>query len=209
MFARKNFSRSGGLTITGIEQVIQSSTDFWTARIAFSIRRPEEVLLYRSLQAQNWGRSGEWIIPVCQTGIPADPPAYDVSWSDDWAEDFSIGPPPPIIPPGEGGLVTVAGLIGARSFTVGFEDPAFTPLPGMYFSIGNRLYLIGTVTPAGTRAFALTFAPGLRVAAPINTVVEFTSARCLMRLAEDDAGQMDLDMLRFADIQLNFVEIPA
>jgi hypothetical protein len=80
----------------------------------------------------------------------------------------------------------------------------------MYFTIGNRLYLIGTVSTTGfPRRFTVTFAPGLRVDADIDDVVEFSNARCLMRLASDNEGQMDLDWLRFSDLQLNFVEVPA
>jgi hypothetical protein len=121
MFARRSLSKSGGQTISGVEQVVQSATDFWAAKV-----------------------------------------------------------------------------------------PTFVPLPGMFFSIDNRLYLIGTVTYTGTvRTYTVTFAPGLRVDAATGTSIEFSSPRCLMRLAEDNIGDMDLDMLRFADITLSFVEVPA
>jgi hypothetical protein len=210
MFARRFLSRSGGQTITGVEQVVSSSSEYWIATIGFRIRNSAQILAYRALQAQQWGRAAQWIIPACpRIGVPAAPPAYDVSWSDDWADDFSTGPAPTIIPPGEGALVTALAAVGARSVTFKFADPAFTPQAGMFFSIGDRLYSIGTVTLVGTRTYTVTFAPSLRAAAPIDSVVEFTSPRCLMRLVEDNAGQLDLDMLRFSDQTLNFVEVPA
>lgn len=208
-FNRKNLSRSGGLTITGVEQVVQSSTDFWEARASVKIRKPTQVLAYRALQAQQWGRAAEWILPACPNPlVPAEPPPADYSWSDDWSEDFSIGPAPPIIPPGEGALVTVDADAGDRTLTFVFIDPTFTPQAGMFFSIGNRLYMIGTIGLVGTRTYTATFSPGLRVSAAIDDAVEFSSPRCLMRLTADNIGNMDLDMLRFSDITLSFVEVP-
>jgi hypothetical protein len=211
MFARRNLSRSGGLTITGIEQVVQSASDFWAATVHLGkIHSGSQILAYRALQAQNWGRAGEWIIPVCSSyGLPSELAAPDYSFSDDWSADFSIGPPPTTIPPAGGGLTTVLAARGARSITVGFEDPLMVPLPGMYFSIGNYLYVVATATSVGVRLYTITFAPGLRIAAPIETVVEFASPRCLMRLAQDNIGDLTLEQLRFSDITLNFVEVPA
>lgn len=208
MFARKLLSRSGGRTISGIEQVVQSSSEFWIASIGFKIRNGKQILAYRALQARQWGRAAEWIIPACpQPSVPLEPPLADYSWSDDWSEDFSIGPAPTIVPPGEGALITTLAARGARSVTMEFQDATFTPLPGMFFSIGDRLYSIGTVTPSGVRTFTVTFAPGLRAAAPVDAVVEFSSPRCLMRLATDDEGQLDLEQLRMSEQKLNFVEI--
>lgn len=208
MFARKSLSRSGGSTITGLEQVIQSSSDYWVATIGFRIRNSAQILAYRALQAQQWGRAAQWIIPACpQPGVPSSPPPADFSFSDDWSEDFSIGPPPSIVPPGEGALVTTIAARGARSLTFEFYDPSFIPKPGMFFSIGDRLYSIGTIALAAGRVFTATFSPGLRVAAAVDDAVEFSDPRCLMRLAEDNAGQLDLDQLRTSEQRLNFVEV--
>jgi hypothetical protein len=209
MFARKSLSRSGGNTITGLEQVIQSSSDYWTATIGFRIRNGAQILAFRAIQAQQWGRAAEWIVPACpQPGVPPSPPPADYSWSDDWSEDFSIGPAPTIIPPGEGALVTTLAARGARSIMFEFIDPSFIPKPGMYFSIGDRLYCIGTVGGAGSiRRYTATFSPGLRVAAAVDDAVEFSNPRCLMRLASDNEGQLDLDQLRTSEQRINFVEI--
>jgi hypothetical protein len=208
MFARKSFSRSGGNTVTGLEQVIASSSDYWVATIGFRIRKSSQILAYRALQAAQWGRAAEWIVPACpQPGVPVTPPPADYSWSDDWSEDFSIGPAPTIIPPGEGALVTTIAARGARSLTFEFIDPSFLPKPGMYFSIGNRLYCIATIDGAGSvRRYTATFSPGLRVAAAVDDAVEFSSPRCLMRLASDNEGQLDLEQLRISEQRVNFVE---
>jgi hypothetical protein len=208
MFARRFLSRSGGQTITGVEQVVASSSEYWIATIGFRIRNSAQILAYRALQARQWGRAAQWIIPACpQPGVPLSPPPADYSFSDDWSEDFSIGPPPTIVPPGEGALVTVLAARGARSITFQFQDPTFIPKVGMFFSIGDRLYSIGTLTPAGVRTYTATFAPGLRAAAPVDSIVEFSAPRCLMRLMEDSAGQLDLEQLRISEQRLNFIEV--
>jgi hypothetical protein len=69
MFSRRNLSRSGGLTISGTEQVVQSSSDFWEAEATIKIRSREQRLAFRAYQAQNWGRTGQWLIPVATQPI--------------------------------------------------------------------------------------------------------------------------------------------
>jgi hypothetical protein len=56
---RRNLSRSGGLTIFGTEQVVQSSSDFWAANVTLKVRKREQILAYRALQAQSlWSGHG-------------------------------------------------------------------------------------------------------------------------------------------------------
>ena len=210
MFARRNLSRSGGLSLSGIEQVVQSSSDFWEAQATLRIHRMPERLAYRALQAQNWGRAGEWVIPVCDPFyVSGGIPPADFSFDSSFDSSFALGSmAPPVIPSGVGGSIDVAALKGARTLDFEMIEHDLTPLPGQYFSIGDRLYLIGTVTNLAAHHYRITFAPGLRAAAPIDTAMEFSNPRCLMRLAQDNVGQMSLDLLRFADVQLSFVEVP-
>jgi hypothetical protein len=207
MFSRKNLSRSGGLTISGTEQVVQSSSDFWEAEATIKIRSKEQRLAFRAYQAQNWGRAGQWLIPVCDPAYPVITNVLEASFGPDFGPDFSS----PLTPTVET-FVTVARVTNAAA--KGDQVITFTmnapPLPGMYFSLGSRLYLIGSVTPSNTvRTYTANFAPKLRAATSIGATMEFANPRCLMRLAQDNIGQMNLDMLRFADVSLNFVEIPA
>jgi hypothetical protein len=210
MFARRNFSRSGGLTITGIEQVVQSFSDFWAATIAFKIRNSTQILAYRALQAQQWGRAAQWLIPACpHPGLPlGPPPPLDYSFDVDFAVDFSLeSMAPPALPPDTDALSDAAAALNARSLTFHMLDTRITPKPGMFFSIGDRLYMIGTIS--GGPAYSATFAPGLRAAAPSGTAMNFATPHCLMRLAQDNSGEMNLEQFRFADISLSFVEVPA
>lgn len=198
-FERRNLSRSGGQTLTGVEQVVQSSIDFWDAQVSVKVRKRKQANALRAYKAQNWGRAGEWLIPACGSGVQ-----LDASFGDDFGDDFSI-----LRSIDVRGFVDVAALKGATFLLFHMGNVAWIPEAGMYFSIGQRLYMIGTVsalTPPGS--YICTFAPSLRAAAGGGTVMEFSTPRCLMRLAEDNVGQMSLDMLRFADVSLHFVEVP-
>lgn len=212
MFARKNLSRSGGLTISGVEQVVQSSTDFWEAQIGLKIRTRQHRLAYRALMAQSFGRATEWIISTCDPfggGITAVP---DFSFDSSFDSSFALGgEAPAVIPSGVGGVTDVDADRGDRQLDFEIVEHDLAPVPGEYFSIGDRLYVIGTVGDPGTAAhhYRITFSPGLRADTAAGSTMEFSNTRCLMRLAQDNIGQMNLDMLRFADITLSFVEVPA
>jgi hypothetical protein len=211
MFARKNLSRSGGLTISGVEQVVQSSTDFWEAQIGLKIRTIKHRLAYRALMAQSFGRATEWIISACDPFAGGAAAVADFSFDSSFDSSFALGSDAPaFIPTGVGGVTDVDAVAGDRQLDFEIVEHELVPQPGQYFSIGDRLYVIGTVAGLGTaHHYRVTFAPGLRVDADAGSTMEFSNPRCLMRLAQDNIGQMNLDMLRFADITLSFVEVPA
>jgi hypothetical protein len=196
MFARRNLSRSGGLTLSGIEQVVQSSSDFWEASLTLKLRRYEQVKAYRAIQALNFGRSGEWLIPALG-GFE-----FELSFGDDFGDDFTSGTP------AISAHVTSAMGIGGRVLHFTMDNPIYVPHAGDYFGIGDRLYLIGAISGSGG-TYTVDHAPGLRIDALVGTMMNFSSPCCRMRLAQDNIGQMNLDLLRFADVSLSFVEIPS
>jgi hypothetical protein len=226
-FTRRNLSRSGGLTLSGIEQVVQSSSDFWAANVTVKIRKWDQILAYRALQAQSYGRATEWVIPVpisagifVQTRIVIRS-ATEASFSEEFSPEFTdddirttvINIPYPNIT----GTLSATALRGATSinFTMNasaLSNPSptknYVPVPGTYFSIGSRLYVLATVTKTGS-GYTGTFSPKLRSIANIGATIDFSKPKCLMRLAQDNIGQMNLDMLKFADVSLSFVEVPA
>jgi hypothetical protein len=238
-FTRRNMSRSGGLTLSGIEQVVQSSSDFWAANVTVKIRKWEQILAYRALQAQSYGRATEWIIPVpISAGIYAQTRFViqnypEASFSSEFSAEFMeddirttiLTVPYPHIT----GKVNATALRGATSLTFTMDNSAWVPVPGTYFSIGSRLYLMATVSgPVGAGAggggggsgggttgatasgvYTATFVPKVRATANVGSPIEFSQPKCLMRLAQDNIGQMNLDMLKFADVSLSFVEVPA
>lgn len=235
MFNRRNLSRSGGLTISGIEQVVQSSSDFWEAQATIKIRNRQQIFAYRAYQAQNFGRTGEWLIPVCDAPTTILTGGGGSTAGGGFSSGFSSGfsgggvataaGPTVITPVDITGRVNFTAAKGSNAINFRVGAPGFNPayptavvpwapVPGRFFSIGSRLYLIKTVSnapPLLAGNFIITFAPKLRFDAPALTTptMEFGRPACLMRLAQDDIGQLNLDMLRFSDVSLNFVEIPA
>jgi hypothetical protein len=210
MFARRSMSRSGGQTISGIDQIVSSSTDFWEAQIRVKIRRDYQRLAFRALMARSNGRASHWLIPVCAES--ADIGAFDQGFS----SGFQVIGSDRIVNATTASVLTAAAA-GSRSLVIRMVSNDQFPVSGQYFSIGSRLYLIGdvSVVTAGVNYnFTITFSPGLRAAAipqpgPSPTSLDFLNPKCRMRLAQDNMGDMSLEMLRFSDVQLGFVEIPA
>lgn len=217
-FSLKQRSTSGGPTVQGDEQVVVSGAERWRARLTFKIARYEQVLAYRGMMAASNGRAGTWLVPSCSgfqrlgpgvggvfpaIGVPtiARSPFSDGSMFSDTGE---------LETKMVMGAVVTDAAARARSITVAMNDTSQAPLAGQYFSLGERLYLIATSAPVAdgvaTGPYALTFAPGLRAAASAGDVVDFSRPVCRMRLASDDTGQLDLDLLRFGTPNLDFVE---
>lgn len=106
----------------------------------------------------------------------------------------------------------VSGAAAINSPTVDVQFYAGSPpLPGNFFSLGNRLYAINTVTPTGgPNNYRLNIFPWLRAAAVAGDVANFASPACEMRLASDGEG---LDTLRgltlrkLGDVTLSFDEV--
>jgi hypothetical protein len=221
MFSRKQMSRSGGPSIAGNEQVVSSATDMWRAKLGIKVTRFEQILAFRGMMAQADGRVGTWLIPTCSgfqrlgQGVNGILPAIGVrtkvnapfsdaaTFSDSGAFETKMVM----------GAVTIGGALRSRTITVQMQGGTPPPLGGHFFSIGQALYQIATAIPVnddGTTAgpYVLTFRPGLRSVAAIGDVVNFSDPRCRMRLASDDTGELDLDLLRFGSVSLDFVEDP-
>jgi hypothetical protein len=175
-------------------------------------------LAYRALQAQSYGRATEWLIPVpISAGIFAQTKIViqnypEASFSAEFSPEFTdddirttiVEIPYPHIT----GKANATALRSANTISFTMDDAKWVPVPGIYFSIGSRLYLMATVSKAGN-VYTATFAPKLRITANVGSPIEFSQPKCLMRLAQDNIGQMNLDMLKFADVSLSFVEVPA
>lgn len=216
----------------GQEQIVASGFEAWRAKITVGIRRPEQRLNFRAMMAQSRGRVGTWSVPVC-AGFQIIDPLTSGDFSSDFSSDFSHGAEGahevriveinPIQRATFGDASTfsdaavfetklVMGTMAADFFkgdtAISVRSPLYQPLAGQYFSIGDYLYLITSGVSTGGVNYWLTFAPPLRGYAKNETAVDFSRPSCLMRLASDDEGQLELESLRFADVSLNFVEVP-
>lgn len=79
-------------------------------------------------------------------------------------------------------------------------------VPGHYFSIAGRLHLVTRVLDASGGAATVEFRPPLRATVADLEPVELIAPKAPMRLASDDTAAMELDLGRFATLQLDLVE---
>jgi len=196
-------SLAGPSSVSGKTQVVSSDAGIWKATFGnIVIRRREEVLMHRALAAILEGRAGTILVPLCRAyqPIPADiagmeeeTPHEDGSFFDDGSGyvgaivDVSAQAPAPVRAVSMTVTVTRAGDIQ----------------PGQHFSIRERLYRIrGFDASTG----AMTFRPPLREAVSVGEALNFDDPVCRMRLATDDAMDLDLSLRRFGTPTVNFIE---
>lgn len=80
-------------------------------------------------------------------------------------------------------------------------------LDGMYFSTpSGRLHIITVVEGFAGNIFTCTIRPPLRAALSAGTVLNMVTPVCEMRLASDDTGELELQMLKQGQATLEFVE---
>lgn len=203
---------SGGISLSGKEQVASRDFGVWRARLEqVSVRNRAQVLAWRALLVGLDGRNGTVLVPL-----------YDRARAP-WAYDTfgrRIDPSYSRLPGLDGtqfadpsGLVD--GLISATLQSGAVERAATVvinmvkgsiPEPGMHFSIGNCAYRIRSIVSVAGTIVTCTIRPGLRAAASAGAVVNFTSPVCEMRLTSDDQGRASLNMWKFAAPSFEFIE---
>jgi hypothetical protein len=184
-YSLNNADISGGLAIGGGEQIVASAGPRWEADMSLGIWNNDQVRALRALSVLLMGRA-----------VPVKLPNFDGQRLV-WAE------------PGESEiLATLAANAALHATTVVVSVSQV--LPGQQFGIADRLYQIGTVTAgaivSGVRQHTLTFWPPLRAAATAGAVVQFTRPYCLMRCLNLNAEFRQLELLRFATLNLEFAE---
>lgn len=211
MFHPDTPSRSGGLSITGFEQVTVSGAGRWKARLDVPITNENAILVWRAMLAQLEGRAGTILVPKWELQGPRDINGrrleqigsasygegelnFDLSG---WGQnDFTFAT-----------LAAAAGL-GATQISLTLTNGR-GPQPGQYFGIGNRLYLAHSVWQETTQsATQVRFWPRLRSASAAGTRVILDRPVCLMRLADDNSGELLLEFGRWGNASLDFIEAP-
>lgn len=198
-------SLAGPASVSGKTQVVSSDAGLW--KFTFGnvvVNGRDRVLAWRAIQALLEGRLGTILVPLCRGYQPVPAGAVeaglwgDVPHSDD--ADFSDD----------------TGYVGTVISVVAAEDVASRAVSmtadvtysgdlqsGQHFSIGERLYRIRTFdADTGT----MTFRPPLREAVAAGTELNFDGPVCRMRLASDDAMDLELALRRFGNPTVNFLE---
>lgn len=181
-------SISGGRSISGGEQVLQSDAGFWQITLGpVPIRDNDQVLAWREVETLLDGRAGSLQLPL-----------YDGKRAP-WAPG-SIGG---TITASASGAIARGATSGSIKMTVGSALR-----PGMIFSALERAYRIKSVgTPAGSPAvYPVTFLPPVREKINDADTLEFRRPVCRVRQAADDGMRAALKLMRSADPSVDFVE---
>lgn len=212
-FWPENMDRSGGPSMAGGEQVVSSPGGRWRAAGMFSVRNDDQVLALRALALKLKGRANNILVP-----------AFDgrrVSWPVDADTGVVLHPgntrhkrldgtqfEDPEIPAASEIIATVSAVAGVRATTLSItktQGGAFRE--GQFFGLGSRLYGIETILDVAGSVTTCTIWPPLRVSASAGDSVLVTRPACIMRLADPTGLLKELQLLRFADLQVEFVEV--
>lgn len=197
-------SLAGPSSVSGYTQIVSSDAGIWKATFGnIIIKSRAEVLAFRALANLLEGRLGTILVPLCRAyqPVPADSDALyeDVPHSDDALFDDDSGYVGTVIDV----VAADPAAVRAVSMTV-TVNYAGDIEPGQHFSLGNgRLYRVRTFD-ADTGA--MTFRPPLREAVAAGDALNFDDPVCLMRLASDDAMNLELSLRRFGSPSVSFIE---
>lgn len=208
-FHPENQSRSGGLSMTGSEQLTISNAGRWRAKVTVSVRGESTNLALRAFVAAMEGRAGTVLVPKWEKFRPRDVNGRELSQvpsvgytCDDFNFDLS----------GFGqsdfthATLAANAAQGATQISVNLLD-GDGPRAGHYFGMGQRLYRCGSVwqveegDPTQVR-----FWPRLRSADLENARVILDRPVCLMRFADDNVGESALSRAGSGSVTFDFVE---
>lgn len=202
-------TRSGGMAINSMEQVISPLTSLWKFRAVLPINTVGRARAWRATLAKMEGRFNYLRFRICDryrigrrdigawSSFDPVPHGDDAFFSDDTGYALAAPASP----------VQVAAARGATSVRVLASDFAGAMTAGVFFSISDYLYVVTDWALAGDdeEFIDITFKPPLRVAADEGDTVDF-DAKAVWVLDADDMGRLPLRLGRFGEVELNLTE---
>jgi len=224
-------SVSGGMTITGAEQVVGIGLGIWRYTLSgIDLMRADQVRELRRFVTAMHGRANTTRVPFFERmrapypvdtygrrltpklvrhptldGTPfADPPGVADSLIDARTVGDLAGNA--VIPAGATGMHLIFAPI---TRTIDGLDVVFQPtLPdaGTIFSIGTQAFIIEQVLTTAGNNISFNSSPPVRTPIGSNSVADFTSPSVAMRFATDDQGRHALAQWKFGTDSLDIVE---
>lgn len=208
MFHPDNQSRSGGLSMTGSEQVTVSNSGRWRASMSLPILTEEAVLSWRAFISMMEGRAGTVLVPKWDRYGVRDMNGREFDQQE--VAGYGDGLNFDLSGFGQSDFIhaklAVPAALGASRLSIIIEDGA-GPRPGQYIGIGQRLHMVQLaweLVEGGPLQVQIW--PRLRASAPMATPVILDRPVCLMRFASDQTGELELDMGRWGQGGLELVE---
>lgn len=213
-FYIENQSRSGGVSILGNEQVTVAPSSRWRARFSIPVVTESSVLVWRAFVGAMGGRAGTALVPKWEAYGPRDANGRrfeelaTAQWGDQLFDDngsFDLSGWGQDDAPAYATLAGTAAL-NAAQIAVNYSEGIDGVRPGQYFGIGQRLHLVTQTWQEYDAPAQIRFTPWLRESVPAGTPVIIDHPVCLMRFAQDQTGELELDMGRWGQGGLEFVE---
>lgn len=198
-------SLSGPASVNGKSQVVSSDAGIWKATFgSLLVRDRAAVLTHRAISTLLEGRLNPILVPLCRgyQPIPGEARQYALYDHVPHSDETPLSDGSEY----QGGVISVYASSGAPMRAVSMAvtvEIAGDIQPGQHFSLDERLY--------GVRSFdadtdELSFRPPLREAVEDGARLEFDDPVCRMRLATDDAMDLELALRRFGSPTVNFIE---
>ncbi|WP_116654874.1 hypothetical protein [Pelagibacterium sediminicola] len=216
LFFLENQSSSGGVSILGNEQVVVAPSSRWRAQFSMPVVTETSVLAWRAFVAGMGGRAGTVLVPKWEAYGPRDANGRrfeelatalygdDALFKDGTNFDLSgfAQDDTPVY-----ASLSAPAALNATQIAVEYGPGIDGLRPGQYFSIGHRLYVVTQAWQEADGApTQIRFSPWLREDVEQGTPVIIDRPVCLMRFAQDATGELELDLGRWGQGQLEFVE---
>ena len=216
-FAPYNRTLGGGPALNSdFEQVVPQQAQRWRASARLSVSTTEQIFALREMVANLEGRANTIAVPAFDRArapwaVNDKGQTINPRFVRQRSLDGTVYADPPDL---------IDGLISAKlnaSASLRANQVAINvvtgtaPQIGMYFSIGNRLYVIKAIVATAGSVSTVKVWPLLRADVTAGTAVNFTSPVCEMRFQTDDQGQdilTALDLFKFGNGTLAFEEVP-
>ena len=208
---------SGGVSLGGSEQIVASAGSRWGASMTLPIFDNEGVLAMRALRSKLDGRANPIVLPNFdgqRQSWPVEPLTGRVvtprvaHWLDGTRGLDGTAYAGEDIPDRAeiSGTVMTATAIGATQVSINMTQGG--PLKeGQQFGVfGLRLHEIARILSVSGAVTTVEFRPRLRGAVAAGAPVQFTHPRCLMRCLNLNDESRRLELMRFATLDLEFVE---
>jgi hypothetical protein len=211
-------SKSGGQSLTGFEQIVQSTAGRWHAQLTMKVALKryggnlrDRVFAARAVLAYLQGRANVILIGPSDSFNAPSPVAggaqgliKGVTHSD--GTTFSDGTTYARF--ATPALLNANVAAGDMAATIALLAPGLRVDAGQYFGFvpAGELYLINSVVDNGAGVYAVTFWPPARLAHVAGEDVNFDTPLCAMRLAKDDSAQLAFSPGFVADQQLELIE---
>lgn len=206
---------SGGRSISGLEQVVQSDAGYWRLTMAqIRIGNNEALRTYNVIEATLQGRGGTALVPFLDCHRAPWPVINGVTVTSNGSQPWSDGT---LFNDGTGWLdpVIIADMVdevaaGATTATIRIIVGSAL-LAGMHWQAGERGYRIQrvlseTIESADSTLYSIQFWPPARDAIPAGTSLNFDDPRFLARLETDDEMDFDAELWKHGRPTLNFIE---